>query len=268
MTTTSAIASDIGTGVGASHGAIASTAATTAFGAAVSKAQGGSWFDLKSFISGALIGLGTSYALKSFGFQQGSLDNLSAEERKIAISLSECVYDGCTGRGGYSLSGSLNTDANTGFKYGVYINNETGHTIVAFAGTDTGMGFNQLKLDLIADIKQALGMQTDQYDQALAVGKQFAGKNVTFVGHSLGGGLAVAAAGVARGRAITINSAGVSSRYTGRPSEVIAYRNGSDLLNILQSATPAPSAAGKQVYLGNHGLHSVKGACISIGECY
>jgi hypothetical protein len=98
---------------------------------------------------------------------------------------------------------------------------------VAFQGT-TGV-FNG---DVSASVGQGLRFQTDYYNRALSIGRStFArGSNVTFTGHSLGGGLASAAATAGGGNGTTFNAAGLhSSTVTGyggqvRPTNIDAYR--------------------------------------------
>jgi hypothetical protein len=67
--------------------------------------------------------------------------------------------------------------------------------------------------DWRTNVKQSLGLSSDHYRKALAIGSKLAlaqNVNVTFTGHSLGGGLASAAA-IASGRnATTFNAAGLS----------------------------------------------------------
>lgn len=70
--------------------------------------------------------------------------------------------------------------------------------------------------DWATNARQAADGRTDHYTAAIAVGRRIsaseAGNSVTLTGHSLGGGLAAAAA-IASGRdAVTFNAAGLSSR--------------------------------------------------------
>jgi hypothetical protein len=96
----------------------------------------------------------------------------------------------------------------SGYRARAYVSGtgESAQVVVAFRGTAGGN-------DWVADARQAVGLGTDHYRQALALGRQIArsgATNVTFTGHSLGGGLA-SAAGLAAGReATTFNAAGLS----------------------------------------------------------
>jgi hypothetical protein len=78
--------------------------------------------------------------------------------------------------------------------------------VVSFRGTTSGG-------DWRANVQQGLGLSSDHYRRALYIGSRLAlasGAHVTITGHSLGGGLASAAA-IAAGRpAATFNAAGLS----------------------------------------------------------
>jgi hypothetical protein len=100
-------------------------------------------------------------------------------------------------------------DKATGFRAAIY-QNPQGQYVVAYAGTNPKeMG------DLGADATQAFGLETKQYNQAIALAKEaeveFGNGNVVFTGHSLGGGLASAAALASDASAVTFNAAGLSN---------------------------------------------------------
>lgn len=98
----------------------------------------------------------------------------------------------------------------SGFRARIYVDTRPGNDgrmVVAFRGTVT-------REDWITDAKQAAGQPTVSYDMANELATSFLRVNaaVTMTGHSLGGGLASAAA-VATGRpATTFNAAGLSDR--------------------------------------------------------
>jgi hypothetical protein len=78
--------------------------------------------------------------------------------------------------------------------------------VVAFRGTEG-------KSDWIANARQAFGQSSDHYDKAMNIGDKIARSgngNVTLTGHSLGGGLASAAAVSSGQDAVTFNAAGLS----------------------------------------------------------
>lgn len=94
------------------------------------------------------------------------------------------------------------------FRARVYVTGSGADTeyVVAFRGSQTGEDWKN-------NVQQALGLNSESYAKALEIGKAIAraDANVSFTGHSLGGGLASAAA-VASGReAVTFNAAGLSN---------------------------------------------------------
>lgn len=98
-------------------------------------------------------------------------------------------------------------NARTGFDASFYRDVE-GHVVLAFTGTDEGRDWKH-------NIGQGVGLDDPQYNQAIVLGrraKDQLGENVVFSGHSLGGGLAAAAAMVADVPAVTFNAAGVHDR--------------------------------------------------------
>ncbi len=105
-------------------------------------------------------------------------------------------------------------------------------------------------MDWKNNILQALGFHTPQYDMAIQLAKDVYREtvgNVTFVGHSLGGGLASAAAGATGGTAITFNAAGLSSTYSGSPGNVTAYYIRGDILSTAQDFSPLRNAIGMRI---------------------
>lgn len=100
-------------------------------------------------------------------------------------------------------------DPSTGFRAAIY-QNPQGQYVVAYAGTDPSE-FPDIK----ADATQAFGLDTKQYNQAISLAKKaevaFGDGNVVFTGHSLGGGLASAAALATDASAVTFNAAGLSN---------------------------------------------------------
>jgi hypothetical protein len=99
---------------------------------------------------------------------------------------------------------SLN-DTSTGFRAAIYQDGK-GDYVLAFKGTS---GLNDWK----ADATQALGLNTAQYDQAVALAtkaKAAFGNNLVLTGHSLGGGLASTASVITDTPAVTFNAAGVN----------------------------------------------------------
>ncbi|SFN67566.1 alpha/beta hydrolase [Xenorhabdus japonica] len=170
-------------------------------------------------------------------------------------------------------------DYSTGFQAGVYQNN--GLYIVSFTGS------NELK-DFMASIRQGLGYNEKQYNQALELAHKalkIFGENVIFTGHSLGGGLATVAALATGKPAVIYNAAGVSDetlKRMGVSPEVAReladnglirhYAVQHDWLDILQKKLPVPKPMGNTIDLKyeyelknvwdalphRYGLHSFK----------
>lgn len=97
-------------------------------------------------------------------------------------------------------------DPESGFRAGIYTDGE-GHYVVAFAGTIE-------MADWQNNVQQGAGLDSEQYDQAIALAQDaaqaFGDGNIVFTGHSLGGGLASAAALVVEeSAAVTFNAAGL-----------------------------------------------------------
>ena len=134
-------------------------------------------------------------------------------------------------------------DGRSDFRARVYVG-EDGRTVVAYRGSLS-------KEDWKNDVQQGAGFHSDYYDRAIDIGQRIArsGQDVTFTGHSLGGGLASASA-VASGRqADTFNAAGITSGTIaqakaanvaagggGKAGHVDAYYDGGDPLSKFQDA--------------------------------
>ncbi|MBC8945908.1 MULTISPECIES: alpha/beta hydrolase [Xenorhabdus] len=149
-------------------------------------------------------------------------------------------------------------DTSTGFQAGIY--HYKGLYIVSIAGS------NEIK-DFMASIRQGLGYNEKQYNQAVALSqaalKAF-GENVIFTGHSLGGGLASMAALTTGKPAVIFNSAGVSdwtlkrmgwspqvAREMANKGLIRNYVVENDWLDNLQKTLPLPQPMGNQILLEN-----------------
>ena len=130
----------------------------------------------------------------------------------------------------------------------LYRNNQTGEYVLAFRGTEpSDIG------DWSTDLGQAVGgiILSDQYNDAVDIAQEAiewigCDKKLTLIGHSLGGGLAAAAAIATNRSAVTFNAAGLNSitqwatgaeNYT---SEVINYSVQGEALTTLQKLSTNP----------------------------
>ena len=121
----------------------------------------------------------------------------------------------------------------TGLQFSLY--NKGSKYVLAFAGT-TWYSIP----DWFNNFCQAAGVESFQYDDAIVVGRYLknavGAENVTFVGHSLGGGLASAASRATGCDAITFNAAALHETYDWKvESNIDAYITTSDELNKAQS---------------------------------
>lgn len=95
-----------------------------------------------------------------------------------------------------------------GFAAGVYQSSETGEYTLVFRGTDN-------LSDWIDNLGQGAGFTTSQYEMAIELARALQdglppGSNITVTGHSLGGGLATAAALELGVPAVVFNAAGLN----------------------------------------------------------
>ena len=139
----------------------------------------------------------------------------------------------------------------SGFKAALYYNETQDRYVLAYAGTENE-DFREFPLvDWITNFKQGLGIETSQYEYAAKLAKRMQdkyGSKLSFVGHSLGGGLATLAAAVTDLEATTFNPAGVhdatfkkwnTSRGTAN-RYVTAYRLQYEPLTTLQDSDFTP----------------------------
>ncbi|MBL8261070.1 MAG: DUF2974 domain-containing protein [Xanthomonadaceae bacterium] len=102
---------------------------------------------------------------------------------------------------------TLLKNQSSGFLAVVYGDGQGRH-VLAYSGTDEAK-------DWLTNFGQGLGFETSQYNQAMALARQAKvafGQDMVITGHSLGGGLAAAAAVATDTPAITFNAAGVHDK--------------------------------------------------------
>ncbi len=121
--------------------------------------------------------------------------------------------------------------AESSFRARVYVTGTGADTqyVLAFRGSTSD------RRDWVSNAQQAAGLQSDHYSRALAIGRALARHEdvpVTITGHSLGGGLASAAA-IASGRdATTFNAAGLSQNTINAANAVRSANNVSGVADV------------------------------------
>jgi len=238
----------------------------------VSEATGG------KFANGAATG--AFAAIVSIAAERGSSPTGSdATDLKLANGVGDPDF---TGADGYILATDKQAQAaglpgarfshDNGLQGALFVN-EASKYVLAYAGTSPSSWANWR-----ANFRQAIGFESEHYtmgiEYARAAARAF-GDNLRFTGHSLGGGIASAAAVVTGLRATTFNAAGLHSNTVGRynrslsnaPNLIRAYYSSLDVLSFGQAITPLPNAAGRRISLGPAGFHGMGGICSTIGGC-
>ncbi|ALN89149.1 Mbeg1-like protein [Lysobacter gummosus] len=152
-------------------------------------------------------------------------------------------------------------NSDTGFRAGIY-SDGNGKYVVAYAGS------NDLQ-DWINNARQGIGWDSKQYDQAVQLARdaqQAFGENMVITGHSLGGGLAAAAALATDTTAVTFNAAGVHDdtlrglgldpgavKSDAENGQIRRYNVGGEVLTAAQEDVPLlnkiPDAPGHEITL-------------------
>ncbi|NVN41737.1 PAAR domain-containing protein, partial [Ameyamaea chiangmaiensis] len=135
----------------------------------------------------------------------------------------------------------------TDFRAAVFINNTTNAPIVAFKGTSSGE-------DWKTNAAQGLGHHTFYYDQAQKIATNVrdsaGGESAHFTGHSLGGGMASAAASATGLPATTFNPAGLNAKTVPHPvnADIDEIHVKGEVLHGAQSTLPIPEAAATRTW--------------------
>ncbi|SDK26514.1 Protein of unknown function [Ferrimonas sediminum] len=179
--------------------------------------------------------------------------------------MSAKAYDGKIGDkvGDYTLANVHSDD--TGLRAALFID-KAGNSVLAFAGTD----FTSLA-DWKANILQGMGIESTQYTNAIELAKGYSlntGGKISFTGHSLGGGLASAAAIHTGGSATVFNAAGLHNNILGpyqrANGSITHYYSGYDAISAINAFTPS-SVPGTQINLGHGGWHDMGSMCKIMG---
>lgn len=131
-----------------------------------------------------------------------------------------------------------------------------GDKVLAFAGTET-------MVDWKTNLLQGLGFESAQYTMAIDIAESYGA--ITFTGHSLGGGLASAAAIHTGGTATVFNAAGLHNNtlgdYKRSRGNITHYYSGYDAISVINAVTPT-SVPGTQINMGHGGWHGMGSMCI------
>ena len=177
----------------------------------------------------------------------------------VDAQLAEDVYrNNPQGAGDYSMVGSPYVDAASGGRAVLYANT-TGDSVLVYAGTTLGSASNW-----IANFKQAFGFKSAQYEWGIDLAVNLSGSNpgLRFAGHSLGGGIASAAAIVTGGSANIFNAAGVHNNtlrgFSRSHGSVNYHYSNFDVLRYANYLTPS-RVPGNHISVGNAGFHGIGG---------
>lgn len=114
----------------------------------------------------------------------------------------------------FGLSNAILHSGSGEFRARGYIDGTTGKLVIAFRGTNLDLANGKGFKDIAADVNQEHGIYSKYYANAIDIGERVAKSGyhsqVQFTGHSLGGGLAAAAALASGTRADTFNAPGLS----------------------------------------------------------
>jgi len=154
------------------------------------------------------------------------------------------------------ISKEMLNDPASGFKAALYQSSfeRPPKLVLAYTGTEDGA-------DWATNLKQGVGLETEQYDRAMnlaqAVLENTRRSSVDIAGHSLGGGLASAAAAVTGIKGYTFNAAGLhpatvarapynitKAAMAARGKLIDAYHSTADPLTNLQSGLGALQSPG------------------------
>ncbi|NQY66062.1 MAG: DUF2974 domain-containing protein [Alteromonadaceae bacterium] len=233
----------LGAGIGGGMGKGWAKVVTAAVvGGTISKLTGGKFKN--GAISAAFMAVVTSSTAGEV--QEASSDDVTKGK------MSKAVYDVTTDDiGEYSIDGyklkNVYTDNESGMKAALFVD-AANQGVLAFAGTSpTSLS------DWSANLIQAFGGTSSQHTAAFKLASTLydaSGGNLSFTGHSLGGGIAAAAAIRNGGSATVFNAAGVHSNTLGGASlsngSVRYMYSSNDALRVLNRMTPS-SVPGQHV---------------------
>jgi hypothetical protein len=159
---------------------------------------------------------------------------------------------------GYLLDSIYEDD--TGLKAALFVNGDD--KVLAFAGTDLMSG-----ADWSTNGNQAYGHDTAQYNSGIRYAASISG-NLVLTGHSMGGGIAAAAAIITGRDATTFNAADVHTNtlrgFKYRKGSINHYFSHNDGLQRLNRFTPG-TLYGTRHQVLHGGTHSIDSLCSAMG---
>jgi len=191
------------------------------------------------------------------------------------MQISQAVYDPATVEVGNwtrvsdadlvdaGIDPGLLENPDTGFRAGIYTDGD-GNYVLAYAGSNEARDWTG------ANLRQGLGWQSEQYDQAVQLAQladEAWGDSLVITGHSLGGGLAATAAFATGNAAVTFNASGVhdntienlgldvdAAKADAEAGQIRRYNVDGDPLTTLQQDTwglsgAMPDAPGHEITL-------------------
>ena len=184
-------------------------------------------------------------------------DSLSAALMcKLAYGYDNVTYEELSNRGWSFCSHHASA---SGFKYNIYKKKKSDNSYeytCAYAGTDADSGVGDFLKDAANDVINYFGGIAPQYAEAISTSLKISGESeLTFVGHSLGGGLAALSSMVTGKDAITFNAASVTGLLKVAGQAISSFRGGvitqyrsvgsnflsGDPVNTFQNLTHRPS---------------------------
>lgn len=182
----------------------------SSFSPSVSIASSTSWLSASSTVAWTTGGSPASFDAQLRGTQAQAIDEemalLSADVyRPDSPGIDGWARLDATELQAAGISPDALEDRSTGLRAAIYTDGD-GHYTLAFAGS------NDVP-DWLNNLAQGVGLDAAQYNQAIALAKDAKlafGDDLAITGHSLGGGLAAAAALATGSVAVTFNAAGVS----------------------------------------------------------
>lgn len=253
------LGSAIGGGMGKGWGKVVTAAVV---GGTISKLTGGKFKN--GAISAAFMAAVTNSTAGEI--QEASADDITKGKMANAVYdvTEDNIGDSQYSIDGYALKG-VYTDSESGMKAALYVDSAN-QGVLAFAGTSPTSW-----ADWKANIIQVFGGTSSQHTSSFKLASRLyaaSGRNLSFTGHSLGGGIAAAAA-IRNGSSATVfNAAGVHSNTLGGipPSNgsVRYLYSSNDALRVFNRMTPS-IVPGQNVNLGGAGLHGMGGMCKVMG---